>query len=161
MTPSAANRAQWERWQVGLTERPTLPAEVPPLRMLLIWDNLTGHKTPELVIWLFRHGIMPVYTPLAGSWLNMAESIQRIFVQRGLSGHHPTSPDEIINWLEATADFWNKHPTPFIWGHKRAARRSRSRALRYALGGSGALATGPIPRRWTVQEWQRSRQATH
>ena len=73
MTPSAANRAQWERWQVGLTERPTLPAEVPPLRMLLIWDNLTGHKTPELVIWLFRHGIMPVYTPLAGSWLNMAE----------------------------------------------------------------------------------------
>jgi len=27
---------------------------------------------------LFEHGIMPLYTPLSGSWLNMTESIQRI-----------------------------------------------------------------------------------
>src|SRR5690349_16116348 len=45
MTPSAANRPQWEVWQEGLTIKPTLPAEPPPLRMLLIWDNLIGHKT--------------------------------------------------------------------------------------------------------------------
>lgn len=161
MTPSAANRTHWERWQAGLTVRPTLPAELPPLRMLLIWDNLTGHKTQELVLWLFSHGIMPLYTPVSGSWLNMAESIQRIFVQRGLNGHHPTNPEEIINWLEATADFWNKNPTPFSWGHKRAARRSRSRARRYALGGSGACTTRPIQRRSTIQEWHRASQVTH
>ena len=58
------NRAQWERWQEGLREKFTLLQGLPPLRMLLIWDNLAGHKTPEMVCWLMRQGIMPLYTPL-------------------------------------------------------------------------------------------------
>jgi hypothetical protein len=59
-------RLAWERWQRGLKEPITLPAELPPLRVLLVLDNLAGHRTPELVLWLFAHGVMPVYTPLAG-----------------------------------------------------------------------------------------------
>ena len=66
-----AKRAWWERWQAGLSEKFTLLKELPPLRMRLIWDNLAGHKTPEMVCWLMRHGIMPLHTPLGGSWLNM------------------------------------------------------------------------------------------
>jgi hypothetical protein len=42
----AATRAAWEMWQAGLTLPFTLPEELPPLRLLLVWDNLTGHKTP-------------------------------------------------------------------------------------------------------------------
>jgi DDE superfamily endonuclease len=154
MTPSAANRPDWEVWQEGLTIKPTLPAELPPLRMLLVWDNLVGHKTPELVLWLFRHGIMPLYTPLSGSWLNMAESIQRILKRRALSGQHPETPDQIISWLEATARGWNRQPTPFVWGGKRAARRARSRERRHALGGSGACTRRPVPRKLTVEKWR-------
>jgi hypothetical protein len=154
MTPSAEHRPAWEEWQVGLTLKPTLPAELPPLRMLLIWDNLAGHTSREMVLWLFRHGIMPLYTPLGGSWLNMAESIQRILKRRALSGHHPTTPDQIIEWLEATARGWNHAPTPFIWGGKRAARRSRSRARRHAQGGSGACTRRPIRRKTTIEKWQ-------
>lgn len=154
MTPSAANRAMWEVWQEGLTVRPTLLSEPPPLRMLLIWDNLAGHKTPEMVLWLFRHGIMPLYTPLSGSWLNMAESVQRILKRRGLNGQHPNTASEIIEWLEATARGWNRTPTPFIWGGKRAARRIRSRKQRHALGGSGACTRRPIRRRTTVEQWR-------
>jgi hypothetical protein len=70
----AANRADWREWQDGLTQPITLPDKLPRLRMLLIWDNLAGHSTPEMVLWLFSHGIMPLYTPLRGSWLNMTES---------------------------------------------------------------------------------------
>lgn len=44
---AAANRAQWERWQEGLTVRVPLAGELPPLRMLLVLDNLAGHKTPR------------------------------------------------------------------------------------------------------------------
>jgi hypothetical protein len=44
----------------------TLPEELPPLRLLLVWDNLTSHKTPDLVLWLCAHGIMPLYTPVGG-----------------------------------------------------------------------------------------------
>jgi len=37
--------AAWETWQDGLAERFTLPADLPPLRMLLVWDNLTAYST--------------------------------------------------------------------------------------------------------------------
>lgn len=159
----ATNRMLWERWQAGLTTALTLPDDLPPLRMLLIWDNLAGHKTPVMVDWLMMHGIMPLYTPLSGSWLNMAESIQRILKRRALSGQHPRSTDEIIAWLEAVARAWNRHPTAFVWGGKRAARRARSRARRHAQGGSGACTRRPVqrPRRSKLDEWRRANQVTH
>ena len=138
------NRRRWERWQDGLTLRITLPECLPPLRMLLVLDNLTGHLTASFVLWLFAHGIMPLYTPLSGSWLNMAESIQRILTRRALAGHHPQTPQEIIAWLEATAAGWNKAPTPFVWGGTRQGRRERARQRRHALGGSGACAALPL-----------------
>lgn len=140
------NQAEWERWREGLSVRFTLLSDLPPLRALLVLDNLAGHKTPEFVCWLMRHGIMPLYTPLSGSWLNMAESIQRILVRRALCGQEPESPAQIICWLEATARGWNESPTPFIWGGKRATRRQRSRERRFALGGSGAVVS-QAPRR--------------
>jgi hypothetical protein len=152
MTPSASNRVEWTACQEGLTIRPTLPAELPPPRIPLIWDNLAGHKTPELVLWLFGHGIMPLYTPLSGSWLNMTKSLQRILKRRALAGQHPHTPGEIISWLEATARGWNRNPTPFVWGGKRAARRARSRERRHQLGGSGAYTRRPLRRARTLVE---------
>jgi hypothetical protein len=145
--PPEENRRRWKRWQDGLTVRITLPQDLPPLRLLLVLDNLTGHYTVDFVLWLFDHGIMPLYTPLGGSDLNMAESIQRILKRRALDGHHPKTPEEIIAWLEAAARGWNRDPTPFIWGGKRKARRDRARQRRHALGGSGAYTRRPLPRR--------------
>jgi hypothetical protein len=153
----------WESWQAGLTVTFTLPDCLPPLRMLLVLDNLSGHKTPSLVLWLVEHGVMPLYTPLSGSWLNMAESIQRILVRRALAGQTPGSPNEIIDWLEATARGWNAAPTPFEWGGKRQLRRERSRRRhRQVLGGSGACARRPLHRRASaLDQWRRSCQVTH
>lgn len=139
-----ASRAAWQRWQQGLSVKPTLPVELPPLRMLLVLDNLTGHKTPALVLWLFAHGIMPLYTPLSGSWLNMAESMQRILKRRALAGQQPSTPEEIMAWFEAVAGHWNKDPTPFEWGGKRQRRRDRQRERRHRLGGSGAFTRKPV-----------------
>ena len=144
--PAAGRRGAWERWQEGLTVKPTLLSDLPPLRMLLVLDNLAGHKTPEFVCWLFAHGIMPLYTPVGGSWLNMAESVQRIFKRRALDGRHPDSTDQIIAWFEAVARHWDAAPTPFEWGGKRAARRRRQRERRHRLGGSGACIRTPLRR---------------
>jgi len=143
----AAARVAWERWQDGLTIKPTLLSELPPLRMLLVLDNLAGHKTAAFVCWLFIHGIMPLYTPLSGSWLNMAESIQRILKRRALGGQHPQDPGQIIGWFEAVARHWNADPTPFVWGGKRMERRRRQRERCHRVGGSGACTRGPIRRR--------------
>jgi transposase len=143
-----ANRALWQAWQHDLTIRFTLPEILPPLRLLLVWDNLAGHKTAELVVWLCQHGIMPLYTPLGGSWLNMAESIQRILKRRALGGQHPQTPEQIGEWFGQTANAWNRHPTPFIWHGKRwQRRRSRTGDRRHRVGGSAAYANRPVPRR--------------
>jgi len=158
---TAANRAQWETWQAGLTIRITLPTELSALRMLWVLDNLAGHNTPALVLGLFSHGIMPLYTPLSGSWLNMTASVQRILKRRALEGHHPQTPEEIIAWLEATARGWNQAPTPFVWQGKRATRRARSRARRHAVGGSGACTRRPLCRKLAVAKWRRAEQVTH
>ena len=157
------NRALWKCWCAGLDHPPSLPDDLPQLRMLLIWDNLTGHKTVSMVEWLIEHGIMPLYTPLGGSWLNMTESIQRILKRRALDGQHPTTPEEIIDWFEAVARAWNRNPTPFEWGGKRATRRARSRQRRHELGGSGACTRRPIqrPRRTTLEKWRQTCQVTH
>lgn len=156
------NRQLWKTWQAGLSLPITLPQELPGLRMLLIWDNLRGHYTPELVLWLFAHGIMPLYTPLGGSWLNMAESMQRILSSRGLARQHPESPAQIIALLEGVAKGWNLDPTPFVWGGKRLARRQRSRQRHHALGGSGACSRRLVRRSPNLlQKWQLSCQTTH
>jgi hypothetical protein len=146
-----ASRAAWQRWQSGLTVPITLPEQLPPLRVLLVLDNLAGHKTPAFVLWLFAHGIMPLFTPLGGSWLNMAESIQRVLKRRALDGQHPASPAEVIDRFAAVARHWNVAPTPFVWGGKRAARRKRERERRHAVGGSGAYTRRPIRRRYGYQ----------
>jgi hypothetical protein len=157
--PAGGRRTAWERWQEGLTIKPTLLSELPPLRMLLVLDNLAGHKTPELVCWLFEHGIMPLYTPVGGSWLNMAESLQRILKRRALDGQYPTDTARIIAWFEAAARHWDAAPTPFVWGGRRASRRQRQRERRHRLGGSGACSRTPVPRNAVL--WPHASQVTH
>jgi transposase len=159
---AAATRVVWEVWQDGLTECFTLPERLPPLRMLLVWDNLAGHKTAEMVVWLYQHGVMPLYTPLGGSWLNMAESIQRILKRRALSGQHPRSPTEIGAWFEQTAQAWNRQPTPFVWHGKRRQRRRKRRGDTHAVGGSAAHTRQPLSARQIRRhEWHTPSQVTH
>jgi hypothetical protein len=134
VTSPEAERPVLARWATWLGHEPQEP--VPPLRLLLVWDNLAGHTSWAMVRWLFQRGIMPLYTPLSGSWLNMAESVQRIVVGRALAGQHPHSAEELIGWLEDAVAGWNAHPTPFVWDGKRRERRRRARQRR--LGGSAA-----------------------
>jgi hypothetical protein len=139
-TPEAERPAlaQWQTWE----GRPC--PDLPPLRLILVWDNLAGHLSPELVVWLYHHGVLPLYTPLSGSWLNMAESLQRILKRRALDGQHPQTPEPLITGREETVAGWNTAPTPFTWHGKRYERRQRARARRYQrLAGSGA--TGVYP----------------
>lgn len=131
--------AQWETW---LGHPPRTPK--PPLRIVLVLDNLAGHLSYDLVEWFFAHGVMPLYTPVGGSWLNMAESVQRIIVPRALAGQHPKNTQEIIDWLEQTVAGWNSHPTPFVWNGKRRRRRERARLRRLAGSGAAVRVCKPI-----------------
>ncbi|GHO61140.1 hypothetical protein KSC_062980 [Ktedonobacter sp. SOSP1-52] len=138
--PPEAERAHYAQWKTWLWPHEN-DEGLPPLRIVLVWDNLAGHLTPDLVVWLFHHGVMPLYTPVGGSWLNMAESVQRIIVPRALAGQHPKNPQQVIDWLEQTVAGWNVNPTPFVWNGKRRRRRERARTRRLA-GSSAAMIRG-------------------
>jgi hypothetical protein len=136
--PKSAEQVQAHEWETWVGWR--LSDRYPPLRLILVWDNLAGHRSDAIVRWLFAHGIMPLSTPLGGSWLNMAESMQRILVRRALAGQDPQSPQQIMDWLEQTAAGWNQDPTPFVWNGKRSERRQRARLRRLAGSGAAVLA---------------------
>jgi hypothetical protein len=89
--PPEEERSLYARWETWLGHPPGRP--LPPLRVLLVLDNLAGHLSSDLVRWFFDHGVMPLYTPIGGSWLNMAESVQRILVRRALSGQYPQNAE--------------------------------------------------------------------
>ncbi len=149
-TPSPGGPSEARRWR-DWSYRPDshlLDEALPPRRLLLIWDNLTGHYTDELVQWCHDHGIGLLYTPLSGSWLNQAESIQRIIQRRALEGQDPKADaEQVKSWLEAAVRGWNRQPTPFVWGGKRHARRDRAYARRHRLAGSGATTSTSLRRR--------------
>ena len=136
-TPTTRPGQRWEDWLPAGTP-PWWAEGLPPLRVLLVWDNLAGHQDWELVQDLLNLGILPLYTPVGGSWLNMAESVQRIVVRRALAGQQPETSTMVQQWLRETVAGWNAAPTAFEWGGQRAARRARARARRHAVGGSGA-----------------------
>ena len=107
---------------------------------------------------------MPLYTPVGGSWLNMAELIERVLKRRALDGQHPHSPAEIGSWFEQTAQRWNEQPTPFVWNGKRRQRRCRPGGDQtHRLGGSGACTPRPLRRNRATgaSECQIPRQSTH
>lgn len=73
-----------------------------------------------------------LWEALAGCWpqigtldmdVSADESVRRRLKHRTLDGSHPTTPEEIIDWLEVTARCWNRGPTAFVWRGKRQARR--------------------------------------
>jgi hypothetical protein len=149
---AAVTRAAWQVWQDGLTAPFTLPEQLPPLRLLLVWDNLTGHKSTEMVLWLCQHGIMPLYTPLGSSWLNMAESIQRILKRRALAGASipslrprsalgssrplspgTASPHRLSGTASAASDGASAAVTPMLSAARQRVRRSRSQAVGAAI----------------------------
>src|SRR4051812_49990819 len=91
---------------------------------------------------------MPLYTPVGGSWLNMAESIERVLKRRALDGQHPHSPAEIGCWFEQTAQRWNEQPTPFVWNGKRRQRRCRPGGDQtHRLGGPWGSTHPPPPQK--------------
>jgi len=110
-------------------------------------DATSSHRSHSLVQWCAEHGILLLSTPNASSRLNMAESVQRIIKGRELAGQHVYDVEILKDWFRDTIVARNRHPTPFIWGSKRHARRDRACARRHRLGGSGATTTYILPRR--------------
>jgi hypothetical protein len=121
-----------------------LPGSAPGSRWEEFANRIVCCGKAEFVGRLFAHGVLPLDTPVGGSCLNRAESLQRLLRRRAWNGQDPTDTDPIIARFEAVAGHWNATPTPLIWGGNRAARRRRQRERRHRVGGSGAQSRVPL-----------------
>ena len=149
-TPGAprATQAAWAAWQAGRRQPSTLPDDPPPLRRRRRLDHPAGHTTAALGVWLLEHGVLPRYTPLGGSWPNMAASIRRVRKRRALDGTHPATPLDSIAQRAATARGWTRDPPPCVRGGTRRvaparAPSGRSAAARPAPHNGNAHANRP------------------
>jgi len=57
--PPEAERPQCAQWETWLGHPPR-GKPLPPLRIVLVLDNLAGHLSCDLVLWFFEHGVMPL-----------------------------------------------------------------------------------------------------
>ena len=55
LSDPSAHRRQWTHWQEGLRVKITLPALLPPLRLLLVWDNLYTKPVHVVGEWSAGH----------------------------------------------------------------------------------------------------------
>jgi transposase/DNA-binding CsgD family transcriptional regulator len=86
----------------------------------VILDNLSAHKTPTVHNWLLRHRRFHLhFTPTYGSWMNLVERWFSALTTKKLQRSAHRSVKELAADIEAWANAWNEHPTPFTW-HKTA-----------------------------------------
>ncbi len=105
----------WKSWQQDMTVKYTLLHNPVPLRLILVWDNLIGHHSGDIVLWLYQHGIMPLFTPIKGSWLNMRPG------SRGCRFGQDRQKVYSVSWCVA-------HSTALIRpAHSKSSLRSRER----------------------------------
>jgi len=112
----------WRHW-LG---RPD-DAPLPPVQLILIWDNLVGHTSADLMCWLARHGVLPLYTPCRGPgsiWPSLCSASSSGAPLRDRSPRRPTT----------SSPGWRRR--------RRAGTRSPPRSCGMGNGGSAAVARG-------------------
>jgi len=113
---------------------------------------------------MFEHGIMPLYTPVGGSWLNMAENIQRVLESAGRwTGSNPSHIGQIIGWFEAVGRALERGPDAVCVGRQACGpvgQRQRG-ASPPASVGSGAYNSRAHSPGVETRLWLQARQMTH
>jgi transposase len=110
----------------------------PRRKLHVVLDNVSTHKTPDVLAWLERHPRITFhFTPTSASWMNQIETwfgvLTRQAVRRGSFG----SVKELIAMIDAFTHQWNEGASPFVW--VKTADRILAKAVRKprAISGSG------------------------
>jgi transposase len=80
----------------------------------LVVDNVSTHKTPEIMRWLVRHPRFHLYfTPTYSSWINLVEpwfaELTTKWLRRGTHRSTKELESSITDWVE------HREPKPFVW----------------------------------------------
>lgn len=83
----------------------------------IILDNLSSHKTPEVLAFVAADGKMHLhFVPKHGSWLNQVEIFFSVLVRRVIRRGDFADKDDLSRKLLAFLDHWNRHEKkPLRW----------------------------------------------
>lgn len=90
--------------------------EYPGQRLCVVMDNLNTHKGTLAKEWLEEHPLVSFhYTPTHASWTNLAECFFSILTRQGLQQSVHRSNRELVRFLKAFVQQYNKTCGPFVW----------------------------------------------
>jgi transposase len=84
--------------------------------LILILDNLSTHKTLDVLLWSLAHPrlrflFQPTYSP----WLNLIEPWWKTLRSLALKGRSFLDAPQIVQAIHVATEYWNIHAHPFRW----------------------------------------------
>jgi transposase len=111
--------------------------EYPRGEVHVILDNVSTHKTPDVVAWLAKHRRFTFhFTPTSASWMNQVETWFGILTRQALRRGSFESVRALIAAIERFTREWNAGATPFTW--VKTADQILAKAVRKTQGDSDA-----------------------
>jgi transposase len=88
----------------------------PRVKLHVVCDNYSAHKTPEVTAWLNKHPRVTLhFTPTSGSWLNMVEIFFGIITRQAIRRGTFRSVHELTDAIRRYIDAYNQRAQPFVW----------------------------------------------
>jgi transposase len=110
------HRAEEFRRFLQLIDR-SVPAD---LRVHVVLDNSSTHKTPQIQRWLVRHPRFTLhFTPTYSSWLNLVERWFAELTNKWIKRSAHRSARDLVASIRTWITGWNEDPRPYVW-HKTA-----------------------------------------
>jgi transposase len=93
-----------------------LAREYPRGEVHVILDNVSTHKTPDVVNWLARHPRFAFhFTPTSASWMNQVETWFGILSRQALRRGSFENVRALSAAIERFTRDWNAGASPFVW----------------------------------------------
>jgi len=84
--------------------------------IVLIVDNLSTHKTLDVLLWALAHPrVRFLFQPTYAPWLNLIEPWWKTLRSLALKGRRFEDADEITRALTDATRYWNQHRKPYVW----------------------------------------------
>jgi transposase len=93
-----------------------LVAHWPQGQIVLILDNLSTHRTMDVMLWALAHErveflFQPVYAP----WLNLIEPWWKMLRSLALKGRVFVTLQAVTDAIHAATVYWDVHRRPYRW----------------------------------------------
>ena len=94
----------------------TLLQQWPHQELILILDNLSIHRSMDVLLWALAHPqVRFLFQPTYAPWLNLIEPWWKTLRSLALNGVRFDDDAMIRHAILAATDYWNQRKHPYLW----------------------------------------------